>query len=48
MAFTAEGHNVNSESSISTYFLTFSEIQKIQGVSKPPVKQHSAVQGHLS
>ena len=48
MGFTAEAYNVNSESSISTYFSTFFEIQEIQGVSKSPVKQHSAVQGHLS
>jgi len=43
MGFTAEVHNVNSKSSTSTYFSTFFKIQEIQGVSKSPVKQHSAV-----
>lgn len=47
MGFTAEAHNVNSKSSISTYFSTFFEIQEVQGVSKLSMKQHSAVQGHL-
>lgn len=47
MGFTAEVHNVNSKSSTSTCFSTFFEIQEIQAVSKSPVKQRSAVQGHL-
>lgn len=48
MGFTAEVHNVNSKSSISRYFSTFFEIQEIQGVSKSPVKWHSAMHGHLA
>lgn len=48
MVFTAEAHNVNSKSSISRYFSTFFDIQEIQGVSKSPVKWHSAMHGHLA